>query len=110
MWASFKPWGFCTRATSRYHFAKQWQTTIRHYSTTMDEYETKIYGILAKEFAPVNLEVKDVSGGCGSMFAISIESGKFKNIPMIKQHRLVNEALSQEISKWHGLQLRTKAA
>ncbi|EGW29937.1 uncharacterized protein SPAPADRAFT_63561 [Spathaspora passalidarum NRRL Y-27907] len=87
--------------------------TIRHYSTppdSMDEYESKIYGILEKEFTPSNLEVKDVSGGCGSMFAILIESQKFKGIPMIKQHRLVNETLKDEIKNWHGLQLKTKAA
>lgn len=43
------------------------------------------------------------------MFAIEVESDKFKGIPMIKQHRLVNELLKDEISQWHGLQLKTKA-
>ncbi|RLV92926.1 Altered inheritance of mitochondria protein 1 [Spathaspora sp. JA1] len=86
--------------------------TVRTYSTVepMDEYETKIYGILQQQFSPSNLSVKDVSGGCGSMFAILIESEKFKGIPMIKQHRLVNETLKDEIKNWHGLQLKTKAS
>lgn len=48
-------------------------------------------------------------GGCGSMFAIKIVSDAFKGIPMIKQHRLVNQVLADEIKKWHGLQLVTKA-
>ncbi|KAK6462502.1 bola protein [Scheffersomyces coipomensis] len=74
----------------------------------MDAYEKKIYEILKQEFSPKNLEVKDVSGGCGSMFAILVESEKFKGIPMIKQHRLVNEVLKEEIAQWHGLQLQTK--
>lgn len=43
------------------------------------------------------------------MFAITVESPQFKGIPMIKQHRLVNEVLKDEIAKWHGLQLKTKA-
>lgn len=76
----------------------------------MDAYEQKIYLILQDLFSPKNLQVKDVSGGCGSMFAILVESEKFQGIPMIKQHRLVNEVLKDEIAKWHGIQLRTKAA
>lgn len=75
----------------------------------MEQYEQKIYNILEKHFQPSNLAVRDVSGGCGSMFAITVESPQFKGIPMIKQHRLVNEVLKDEIAKWHGLQLSTKA-
>lgn len=75
----------------------------------MDAYEQKIYGILADSFKPQNIQVKDVSGGCGSMFAILVESDQFKGLSMIKQHRLVNEVLKDEIAKWHGLQLKTKA-
>lgn len=77
--------------------------------STMGEYETKIYNILNEEFKPLRLQVQDVSGGCGSMFAILVESAKFKGLPMIKQHRLVNETLKDEIKKWHGLQLKTKS-
>lgn len=76
----------------------------------MDDYEHKIYDILHNSFTPKDLVVKDVSGGCGSMFAILIESEQFKGIPMVKQHRLVNHVLKDEIAKWHGIQLKTKAA
>lgn len=75
----------------------------------MDDYELKIFEILNEKLSPKLLTVKDVSGGCGSMFAINIQSTKFKGNTMIKQHRLVNEILKDEISKWHGLQLKTKA-
>ena len=34
--------------------------------------------ILNLEFAPTFVEVKDVSGGCGAMFNITVESTKFK--------------------------------
>lgn len=74
----------------------------------MDPYEEKIYTMLDEELHPRSLVVRDVSGGCGSMFAISIESDKFNGMTMIKQHRLVNQILKTEISKWHGLQLKTK--
>jgi stress-induced morphogen len=56
------------------------------------------------------LQVQDISGGCGSMYAIQIESPKFKDLTVIKQHKLVNQVLKEEIAKWHGVQLRTKAA
>lgn len=78
-------------------------------SPPMEQYEQKIYDLLHNHFKPSNLAVKDVSGGCGSMFAITVETPQFKGIPMIKQHRLVNEVLKDEIAKWHGLQLKTKA-
>jgi stress-induced morphogen len=43
------------------------------------------------------------------MYAIEIASQKFKGLPMMRQHRLVNEVLADEIKAWHGVQLRTKA-
>jgi len=44
------------------------------------------------------------------MYAIEIESGKFAGLTVIKQHKLVNQVLKEEIAGWHGVQLRTKAA
>lgn len=44
------------------------------------------------------------------MYAIQVESEKFNGIGMVKQHRLVNKILEEEIKGWHGVQLRTKAA
>lgn len=76
----------------------------------LNDYEREISQKLTDEFKPVSLDVKDISGGCGSMFAIQIVSDKFKGIPMIKQHRLVNATLAEDIKSWHGLQLVTKAA
>jgi stress-induced morphogen len=44
------------------------------------------------------------------MYAIAIESPKFQGLTVIKQHKLVNQVLKEEIAQWHGVQLRTKAA
>ncbi|KAG5362953.1 Altered inheritance of mitochondria protein 1 [Yarrowia sp. B02] len=76
----------------------------------LNDYEKQISQMLTDEFKPVSLDVRDISGGCGSMFAIQIVSDQFKGIPMVKQHRLVNALLADEIKQWHGLQLVTKAA
>lgn len=56
-----------------------------------------------------SLQVQDVSGGCGSMYALDIVSEQFKGLPIVKQHRLVNSVLGEEIKKWHGVQMKTKA-
>ncbi|KAG9587344.1 hypothetical protein KCU86_g12792, partial [Aureobasidium melanogenum] len=56
----------------------------------LDEKELHIFQKLAAELSPTKLEVQDVSGGCGSMYALDIVSAKFKGMSVIKQHRLVN--------------------
>lgn len=84
-------------------------TTSPEPPTNLDPYEKKLYEILTNEFAPEFLDVRDVSGGCGSMFYINIVSDKFNGLPLVKQHQAVNQALKEEIPKWHGLQLRTRA-
>ncbi|KAH0283887.1 bola-like protein [Aureobasidium namibiae CBS 147.97] len=75
----------------------------------LDEKELHIFQKLAQELQPTKLEVQDVSGGCGSMYALDIVSAKFKGLSVIKQHRLVNAVLKDEIKGWHGVQLKTKA-
>lgn len=55
------------------------------------------------------VQVQDISGGCGSMYALDVVSAQFKGLTVIKQHRLVNSILGDEIKKWHGVQLKTKA-
>ncbi|KAF2674691.1 bola-like protein [Microthyrium microscopicum] len=74
----------------------------------LDEKELAIFDQLKEELNPTELEVQDVSGGCGSMYAVAVTSEKFRGLPMIKQHRLVNEILKEKIKDWHGMQLRTK--
>ncbi|KAK4561836.1 hypothetical protein LTR86_004516 [Recurvomyces mirabilis] len=75
----------------------------------LDESERKIFQTLKTELQPTRLEVQDISGGCGSMYALDIVSEQFTGLPVIKQHRLVNKVLGDEIKKWHGVQLKTKA-
>lgn len=71
------------------------------------QYENEIFSLLEKAFRPSQLLVQDISGGCGSMFAIRIESTEFKGLTSVKQQQLVYKALGAEIAKWHGLQLKT---
>ncbi|EPQ27701.1 uncharacterized protein PFL1_04839 [Pseudozyma flocculosa PF-1] len=71
--------------------------------------EQLILELLTKRFKPTQLKVQDVSGGCGSFYAIAISSKEFKGLSTIKAHRLVNSVLKDVIKDIHGLQLRTIA-
>ncbi|PSS36881.1 hypothetical protein PHLCEN_2v1309 [Hermanssonia centrifuga] len=73
----------------------------------LDEGEQNIFRKLTDRFSPKELAVQDVSGGCGTFYAISISSEAFKGLATVKQHRLVNETLKEEIEGIHGLQLKT---
>lgn len=69
--------------------------------------EQKIWKKLNDALSPTKLEVQDISGGCGSMYGIEILSDKFKNLNMLKQQRLVNEVLKDDVKGWHGVQMKT---
>uniref|UniRef100_A0A1B6FBY2 BolA-like protein 3 n=1 Tax=Cuerna arida TaxID=1464854 RepID=A0A1B6FBY2_9HEMI len=77
-------------------------------STQTFPVESKLQDILRKNFPLAEyIEVRDVSGGCGAMFEISVITKEFKGLTMVKQHRLINEALKEEIKDMHGLRIYT---
>ncbi|KAF2862301.1 bola-like protein [Piedraia hortae CBS 480.64] len=75
----------------------------------LDERERVVFNSLSQSLRPSKLEVQDISGGCGSMYAIDVVSEQFAGLPVVKQHRLVNQILKDEIKTWHGVQLKTRA-
>ncbi|KAI1413581.1 bola-like protein [Hypoxylon sp. FL1857] len=74
----------------------------------LDASESAIWDKLVAEFDPTELSVQDISGGCGSMYGIEIASEKFRGSNMLKQQRMVNAVLGDQMKGWHGVQLRTK--
>ncbi|KAL5089576.1 hypothetical protein Trisim1_005270 [Trichoderma cf. simile WF8] len=74
----------------------------------MSPAESSIAAILAEKLNPTSLLVQDISGGCGSMYAIDITSPVFKGLNMLKQQRMVNAALGDLVKEWHGVQIRTR--
>ena len=46
-------------------------------------------------------------GGCGAMYKCYIESPRFAGLNTIKQHKLVQGVLKDEIADMHGFQLKT---
>lgn len=47
--------------------------------------------LLKKTLECTNVVVKDVSGGCGAMYELEVESPKFKGLSLVKQHKLVTD-------------------
>ncbi|KAF8558958.1 bola-like protein [Imleria badia] len=83
------------------------RSALRSLSTPASNTEGTIVAKLSEHFSPTELAVQDVSGGCGSFFAIKIASDAFKGLSTVKQHKLVTEVLKQEIHGIHGLQIKT---
>mmetsp|Transcript_16671 Transcript_16671/g.34004 ORF Transcript_16671/g.34004 Transcript_16671/m.34004 type:complete len:99 (-) Transcript_16671:244-540(-) len=54
------------------------------------------------------VQVDDVSGGCGSMYKVEVESPQFVGINMVKQHKLVTGVLSEHIAAMHGITIKTR--
>ncbi|KAI9671002.1 MAG: hypothetical protein M1831_005087 [Alyxoria varia] len=75
----------------------------------LTEGERVVFEKLKEHLEPVELNVQDISGGCGSMYGLDIVSPHFRGLTTIKQHKLVNQVLGEEIKGWHGVQLKTRA-
>ena len=57
------------------------------------------------------LTVEDRTGG-GDHFQVVLESPRFNGLPLLEQHRLVNEALAAPLADGtiHELRIRTKGS
>jgi stress-induced morphogen len=71
------------------------------------EGEKRIIELIKTSLSPSKLSVKDISGGCGSMYEIDVTSSMFKGRRLVQQHQMVNNALKEEFKDMHGLIIRT---
>ncbi|KAM9065760.1 bolA-like protein 3 [Sarcophilus harrisii] len=70
--------------------------------------ELKVTHVLKEKFPQATtIKVTDISGGCGAMYEIHIESEEFKDKRTVQQHQMVNKALKEEIKSMHGLRIFT---
>ncbi|KAM7015918.1 bolA-like protein 3 [Tautogolabrus adspersus] len=82
--------------------------SVQRCLSTQTDGEVRIATILKEKFPSASsLKVVDISGGCGAMYEIHIESSEFKGKRTIQQHQLVNQALKEEIQGMHGLRIFT---
>ncbi|KAK0072254.1 hypothetical protein PV325_011638 [Microctonus aethiopoides] len=70
--------------------------------------EEKMISILKNKFPKAELiEVNDISGGCGAMFEVNVIAPEFNGLNTVKQHRLINDTLKDEIKDMHGIRIQT---
>ncbi|KAI9479244.1 hypothetical protein LPJ79_002529 [Coemansia sp. RSA 1821] len=67
--------------------------------------EQQIYTKLSRELRPTKLTVSDASGGCGSMYVVEIEAECFRGLTRVKQTKMVNNLLKEEIKDMHGMRV-----
>ncbi|XP_077982900.1 bolA-like protein 3 [Glandiceps talaboti] len=76
--------------------------------SSQTEGEVRISNILKEKFPKAeSIQVADISGGCGAMYEVHIISDDFKGKRTVMQHRMVNEALAEEVKEMHGLRIQT---
>lgn len=79
--------------------------TLRRLQVTSERLLSKLRATAV--LAPTSLKVEDLSSGCGSFFKVSVESAAFSGKPLLEQHRMVNEALKEELNELHGITIVT---
>ncbi|PVV03734.1 hypothetical protein BB560_001801 [Smittium megazygosporum] len=107
-----------TNFFSRPYLCKQSSTFFscsrRFYSDLQTKFETQgekmLFDKLFTKLNPTLLKVTDTSSGCGAMYLVQIQSPQFKGLGILKQHRLINEILKEEIAEMHGLRIMSSAS
>ena len=70
----------------------------------------RLRGLLEQAFPDASeLSVEDRTGG-GDHFQVTVVSPRFDGLPLLEQHRLVNDALAQPLRDGtiHELRIKTK--
>jgi stress-induced morphogen len=69
----------------------------------------RLSGLLEQAFPGDEVAVEDRTGG-GDHFLVTVTSARFEGLPLLEQHRLVNEALAAPLADGtiHELRIRTK--
>lgn len=62
----------------------------------------ELTAIIKERLQAKEVEVQDMSGGCGQAFAVIIVSDIFQDQNKLKRHRIVNNALKEEIEGIHA--------
>lgn len=86
---------------------KQLSTTDE--KRVVSEGEAKLIGLLRARFPNAkHIDVVDISGGCGAMYTVYVETSEFRNMRTVRQHQMVNDVLLAEIkNNMHGLRIQT---
>ncbi len=104
-----------TTQTARFSFTNLARDSTTTTTTTetpaKTDGEQKLINLLKSRFSQAQMiDVTDISGGCGSMYAVYVETEEFTKVRRVKQHQMVNEVLRSEITNnMHGIRIQTAA-
>jgi stress-induced morphogen len=71
--------------------------------------KSELESIILKSFPEATIEIIDLAGD-EDHYSLSIVDASFAGIPLIKQHRMVKEALSEVlVSRLHAITIKTGA-
>ncbi|NWI90470.1 BOLA3 protein, partial [Pitta sordida] len=60
--------------------------------SSLSEGESRLVRILREKFPGASsIKVVDISGGCGAMYEIHVESEEFRDKRTVQQHQMVNQ-------------------
>ncbi|KAK3726847.1 hypothetical protein QZH41_016727, partial [Actinostola sp. cb2023] len=80
---------FTTQATYSPHTCHSIRRLVQ--TDVVTDAERKLAETLASKIDATVIRVRDISGGCGAMYEISVESEVFRGKRKVQQHRIVNE-------------------
>jgi stress-induced morphogen len=71
----------------------------------------RLEGLLREAFPDAEVSVADRTGG-GDHFQVEVTSARFDGLPLLEQHRLVNDALAAPLADGtiHELRIKTRGA
>ncbi len=70
--------------------------------------EKELFSILQQNFPNAKIKLKDIAGD-QDHYTLEITDSIFKDVPLIKQHKLVNIALADVLhSRLHAITIKTK--
>jgi BolA-like protein 3 len=72
-------------------------------------YEDNLAQVLKTALNAHFVNVIDKSGGCGESYEVIVHASSFQGVPTIKQHRMVQEAIKDDIKKWHAVSIKTSS-
>jgi len=69
--------------------------------------KTELESIILKSFPESSIEIIDLAGD-EDHYSLSIKDASFAGMPLIKQHRMVKEALAEVlVSRLHAITIKT---
>ena len=82
---------------------------IRISQRLLGPYEDNLAQVLKASLNAHYVNVLDKSGGCGASFEVVVHASVFEGVPTIKQHRMVQEVIKDDIKKWHAVSIKTSS-